>query len=75
MSKSLTDIAITAEEGALVDDAINFFGDGDHPVSDAKTRPFFVAEYVVECLRKMRDKADMTEHGKVVIASLLMKLQ
>lgn len=45
-------IEISADDTRMLCEAINSHGDGDHPMADSKTLPFFGVAYVLSCLEK-----------------------
>lgn len=71
--RTLQGITFTSEETRDLCAIINEVGDGQHPVPDENSLPFFTLSYAVDCVRKVLTY-DLTSEARVRATVLLAKL-
>lgn len=54
--------------------AINQYGDGEHPMADAESLPFFAVDYTRDCLRRLVADLRVREEVRTRALSLIVSV-
>jgi hypothetical protein len=66
---------LTPEQTGLTCNAINYCGDGGHPVADEESLAYFEAPYVIKCLERAVRGGRLNSSGEKVARAALKRIR